>query len=177
MKRRVEIILICAAGAILFLGVVGALYLKWGAESQPPMPDPEPSNQTVGESAELISFDWYQNHMSMDGCFSFSLTQKNGKEKLSAWYWDDEGRRELTDVPVSAKHWKKLEDYLRTHTFPDYHPPAADVLDATDSLMTMVWRDGEEEKTIRYNGEMAAELRTLLTEIATETQEAIQVGK
>lgn len=69
--------------------------------------------------------------------------------------------------------WTELADFLRKAELPVYRDPDSNLLDSTDSHISVTWRDGGEEFTNNYNGTYAHDLLELLKDIAQETSAAM----
>lgn len=92
---------------------------------------------------ELLSLRWTQSHSCREDCFAFFVERQDGIPCLSGEYVQKE-ERNPEDLPLSEAQWRQLETYLTTHTFPPRSEPTPDlmVLDATESYLTITWRQG-----------------------------------
>lgn len=141
--------------------------------------EPE-KTQEVSETAELVELFWYQSAMNYDDCFLFrikSIGQDRSDPRLSCSYMDQETleRIEVGDgydieacQPISLERWVELSDFLRSTELPAYCDPDPGLLDATDSCISVKWREGDESFTTEYNGIHANDLLKLLQDIARE---------
>ncbi len=151
--------------------------------------------RTVSETAELVEFYWHQSAMNYDGCFKFWI--KTTEQDLSnprlyceyadpetherveigddspGFYWNGMGTERAegeTWLPVSLERWEELADFLRKAELSAYRAPPPGLMDATDSIIQVTWRDGGEEFTNNYDGVSAHDLHLLelLQDIAKE---------
>ena len=192
--RRQMIALLLIGGA-LALGLGGALLFRHFVTNRimdrdgmvnPAASGPAADNRAVSETAQLVDFFWSQNHMNYSACFTFDLSGgpeapvlkcrfvevENG-EYIEIGGWADMTQEEKPAVPFASERWTELEDYLRTAGLPAYRSPSPDLLDATDSTVSVCWRDGGVEFTNRYDGEHASDLLALVQSIALEVCEAM----
>ena len=120
---------------------------------------------------ELVALRWTQSHSCREDCFAFFVERQDGIPCISGEYVQKE-ERNPEDLPLSEPQWRQLETYLTTHTFPPRPEPTPDlmVLDATESLLTLTWRQGGQTVREEWDGQNARELRTLLTELAEDAR-------
>ena len=188
--KRLMIVLGIAAGATVIVLTCAGLYKHFitdrtmdkGGMENPNAAGTTDENQEVSETAELVSFCWYQGDMSYDRCFSFELSDLGQEEPvLYCDYVDAKTGEHITlgdseyDLcpPVPTERWAELASFLRTAELPPYHAPDPNLLDATNSLIHVQWREGSEQFTNNYNGIQAYDLLALLTTIAQEVSAAM----
>ena len=112
----------------------------------------------IPADAALLSLDWVQTGgESADGSFVFVLTAEGG------------GAYTLSDgadsIPLSSAQWRQVEQTLRVgeHRVPVQLPEGVEVLDATESTLTVTWqRTDSKTMTAVYDGNYESELRQLL---------------
>lgn len=176
--------------AILVILIIGGIFMyhhfvldrimdKGGMENPNAGSEPEETREN-SETAELVSFHWYQNAMSYDGCFTFGVYaagEDAPDPRLYCSYTDMEtGQRievgdecDIAACPtVPLDRWKELSDFLRNAELPAYRGPAPNLPDATNSKIQVTWCGGDEQFTGNYDGTSAHELLILLQDIAGE---------
>ena len=151
-KSHVLWCVLTVVGLVLGVGAVSVL----GLNPSPP-------------AKELVSLRWTQSHSCREGCFAFFVERQDGIPCLSGEYVQKE-ERNPEDLPLSEPQWRQLETYLTTHTFPPRSEPTPDllVLDATESCLTITWRQGGRTVTEEWDGQGARELRRLLADLAED---------
>lgn len=161
-KSHVLWCVLTVAGLVLSVGAVSVLGLN-----------------TSPSDRALVSLRWTQRHSCREDCFAFFVERQDGVPCLSGEYVQKE-ERNPEDLPLSEPQWRQLETYLTTHTFPPRPEPIPDLLvsDATESLLTLTWRQGGRTVTEAWDGQGAWELRGLLTDLAEDawrqqTKEAV----
>ncbi len=111
----------------------------------------------IPADAVLLSLDWTQTGgESADGSFVFVLTTEGGAYTLA------DG---ADSIPLSSAQWRQVEETLRTgeHRAPVQLPEGVEVLDATESTLTVTWqRTDSKTITAVYGGSYESELRQLL---------------
>ena len=165
-KSHVLWCVLTVVGLVLGVGAVSVL----GLNPSPP-------------AKELVSLRWTQSHPCREDCFAFFVERQDGIPCLSGEYVQKE-ERNPKNLPLSAPQWRQLETYLTTHTFPPRSEPTPDLmaLDATESCLTIKWRQGGRTVTEEWDGQSAWELRVLLTELAEDawsqqTKEAVPCSR
>ena len=171
--------LVIAGAFLLRLFLTGQILDGDGMENPYAVSEPGETPE-IPDTAELVSFHWYQSAMSYGNCFIFTIDtvgQDTPEPRLYCRYMDwetaecievgDEGDSEACP-PVPLERWAELSDFLRKAELPAYCKPNPDLMDATDSRINIVWRDGDERFTGNYNGLVADELLSLLQDIAEE---------
>lgn len=85
---------------------------------------------------------------------------------------EDLGKRELQEAEtwpiVPTERWEELAEFLRKTELRAYSPPPPGLLDATDSCISVAWREGGERFSKNYSGFYADGLLELLQDIAKE---------
>ena len=111
----------------------------------------------IPADAVLLSLDWTQTGgESADGSFVFVLTAEGGAYTLA------DG---ADSIPLSSEQWRQVEQTLRAgeHRAPVQLPEGVEVLDATESTLTVTWqRTDSKTITAVYDGSYESELRQLL---------------
>lgn len=111
----------------------------------------------IPADAVLLSLDWTQTGgESADACFFFRLERSGDAYTLS------DGEK---SVPMTADQWRQVEQALRAgeHRAPVQLPEGVEVLDATESTLTVTWqRTDSKTITAVYDGSYESELRQLL---------------
>lgn len=111
----------------------------------------------IPADAALLSLDWVQTGgESADGSFVFVLMAEDGAYTLS------DG---ADSIPLSSAQWRQVEQALRAaeHRAPVQLPEGVEVLDATESTLTVTWqRTDSKTITAVYDGSYESELRQLL---------------
>lgn len=124
----------------------------------------------VPDTSELVELSWYQNAMSYSDCFSFDIRVREDEALLSCSCTDPEDGAQLeTDdegIPVSKECMEELASFLKETAFTPYIPPDPYLADATNSRLSLTWREQETVFTNVCAGK--EELRELLTRIAKE---------
>ena len=136
----------------------------------------------VGDGNELVKFSWRQNHMVYNCCFTLNFYLKNEEPVLTGWFPDRYGgapKENGTDAfskpipwPVSWTQWYELQNALRELELPEYRKPSPDACDETDSEITVVWRGGDGEITLKLDGSSAHALETQVLSIAQDAYDA-----
>ena len=154
-KSHVLGCVLAAVGLVLGVGAVSVL-----------SPNASPS------AKELVALRWTQSHSCREDCFAFFVERQGGVPCFSGEYVQKETQTERNpkDLPLSEPQWCQLETYLSTHTFSPRSKPTPDLmaLDATESCLTITWRQGGRTVTEEWDGERAWELRGLLTDLAED---------
>lgn len=157
-----------------------------------------PEIRENSEMAELVEFSWHQSSMSYNDSFEFRITtteKDSGIPHLYCDYTDPEtGERikigeefsgfqgfELDGTQadseaypsVPLERWAELADYLRRAELPAYQSPPPELLDATDSIITVTWRMGEQEIVKTHDGAAAKELLAMAKSITRETYSSV----
>ncbi len=149
----------------------------------------------VSKMAELVEFSWHQSAMSFSDCFDFRIKTTEGESAAPRLYCDytdqstgeriqlgepdtgfqgfsmvqkDPEAQRATWPAVPLERWAELADFLRKAELSPYRPPDPNLLDATNSIIEVTWRDGGEEFTNRCSGFDAHDLLELLQDIAGE---------
>lgn len=156
MKKGMVALIVVTA--LIITGAVAYRCLAAGQTEEPTLPD-------IPADAVLLSLDWTQTGgESADACFFFRLERSGDAYTLS----DGEA-----SVPLTAHQWRQVEETLRTgdHRAPVRLPEGVEVLDATESTLTVTWQRAD-SKTITavYDGSYEAELRQLLFGLLTAEQ-------
>lgn len=156
MKKGMIALIVVTALAIT--GAVAYRCLAAGQTAEPTLPE-------IPADAVLLSLDWTQTGgESADAYFFFRL------ERSSDAYTLSDGEE---SVPLTAHQWRQVEETLRTgdHRAPVRLPEGVEVLDATESALTVTWQrtDGETITAV-YDGGYEAELRQLLFGFLTAEQ-------
>ena len=168
MTQRSHVLwcVLAVVGLVLSMGAISVL----GLNPSPP-------------AKELLSLRWTQSHSCREDCFAFFVERQEGVPCLSGEYVQKE-ERNPEDLPLSEAQWRQLETYLTTHTFPPRSEPTPNlmVLDATESYLTITWRQGRRTVTEEWDGQGARELRGLLTDLAEDawrqqTKEAVACSR
>lgn len=184
MKKQM---ILFAVLAILIIGIGGVFMYRhfvldqvadWGGMENPDAVSEPEEIREIPETAELVSFYWHQNAMSFDGCFTFQIhAVEQDAPILRCDYTDgktgeriaigDEWNGEACP-PVSLERWEELADFLCKAELSAYRAPPPGLMDATDSIIQVTWRDGDEQFTNNYDGTSAHDLQELLQDIAGE---------
>ena len=149
MKRK--LLWILAAGVVVGFTLSGLFrHFAAGQTEEPTLPE-------IPADAVLLSLDWTQTGgESADGSFVFVLTAEGGAYTLA------DG---ADSIPLSSAQWRQVEETLRTgeHRAPVQLPEGVEVLDATESTLTVTWqRTDSKTITAVYDGSYESELRQLL---------------
>lgn len=139
--------------------------------------EPE-ENRDIPETAELVSFSWYQCAMTSYESFFFRIYAVGQDDPvLYCEYMDEEtgesikigGLEYETHLPVSTERRAELSDFLRKAELPVYRDPNPELLDTTVSHVSATWRENGEQFTNNYDGIYAHDLLELVKGIARET--------
>lgn len=151
MKRLM--IALFAAAALVVGGVAAYRHFAAG-RSDAVLPQ-------IPTDAVLLTLYWAQRGETADACFALRLTRSGGAYTLS----DGEESR-----PLTSAQWRQAEQMLRTgdHRAPIQLPEGVEVLDATESTLTVTWQTASGEAvTAVYDGGNEPELHRLLTGFLT----------
>lgn len=136
----------------------------------------------VRDGMELIEFSWHQNHASGSRCFALdfyledeipvvsgTFQSRNSDEVLQS---SKGASSKVTSWPLTWVQWFDLQHTLAATELPEYRIPAPDASDETASRITIVWRDGGEEKAVILDGSNAETLEAQVLDIAQEAYDA-----
>ncbi len=148
MKKGMVALIVVAA--LIITGAAAYRHFAAGQAEEPALPE-------IPADAVLLSLDWTQTGgESVDGSFVFILMAEGGAYTLS------DG---ADSIPLSSAQWRQVEQTLRVgeHRVPVQLPEGVEVLDATESTLTVTWqRTDSKTMTAVYDGNYESELRQLL---------------
>ena len=166
-------ILLTLAGCSLYRHFVTNQIMDGGGMENP---------DAMRDGMELIEFSWHQNHASGSRCFALdfyledeipvvsgSFQSRNSAEVLQS---GKDTSSKVTSWPLTWVQWFDLQHTLAATELPEYRSTSSDVSDETDSRITIVWRDGGEEKTVTLDGSNAETLEVQVLDLVQEAYDA-----
>ncbi len=134
------------------------------------------------DGVELIKFSWQQNHASGSRCFALdfyledeipvvsgTFQSRNSAEVLQS---GKDASSKVTSWSLTWVQWFDLQHTLAATELPEYRSTSSEVSDEIDSRITIVWRDGGEEKIVTLDGSNAEMLEAQVLELAQEAYDA-----
>ena len=134
------------------------------------------------DGAELVEFSWQQNHRNSSRCFTLDFYLEDEMPVVSGRFRSRNGDEILqTDKDAFSKEipwmltwvqWFELQHTLAELELPEYCKADSDILNETDSRITIVWQDDGEEKTVTLDGSNAETLEEQVLNLAQEAYDA-----
>ncbi len=136
----------------------------------------------TADGMELIKFSWQQSHGDSSRCFTLDFCVEDEMPAVSGSFQsrsNDEVLQTGSDTasktavwPLTWVQWFDLQHTLAAMELPEYQSPSSEALNETDSRIVIVWRDGDEEKTMTLDGSGAEMLEEQVLNLAQNAYDA-----
>ena len=168
-------ILLTLAGCLMYRHFVTNQIMDGGGMENP---------DAMRDGMELIEFSWQQNHASGSRCFALdfyledeipvvsgTFQSRTGDEVLQS---GKDASSKVTSWPLTWVQWFDLQHTLAATELPEYRSPVPVASGETDSRITIVWRDGGDEKIVTLDGSNAETLEAQVLDLAQEAYDAAE---
>ena len=165
MKKR--LIWLFLAGALVGFGVF---------ELQRAVSNRAERKPEVPETAVLLEVSMTRTTSSADDSFWFTAGRPQWDTEADGHFLNCEYRAEngnfveRRDAPLTDVQWTELETLVRALDLAPYEAPDENLLDASNSDVTITWTDSGEKIKCRYATAGADALNAFLHELAAGTQ-------
>ena len=161
---------------LIWLFLAGALVGFGAFELQRAVSNRSESKPEVPETALLLEVSMTRTTSSADDSFWFTAgrpqwdTEADGHFLNCEYRAEDGDFAERRDAPLTDMQWAELEALVRALDLTPYEAPDENLLDASNSDVTITWTDGGEKIKCRYAAEGADALDAFLRELTAGTQ-------